>query len=213
MNRIPSYLSKPPLAEVREYPPLGRNDTVLFNVHTLEARSIRADKAFIRDDEILDYEAWPALHDRNINGVFYGITSDGRHVIHQASKRGCVMTCALMLALDHRISVDQNTLLNATLTNEQTAIQYFQDLGVTTYFNEIVEIKKLEVLITENGAAMVGIGGEIGGHEIIVDYLSLRQNRAIIRDPYHGWSITISADSLNRRMLSEGAIPVLQISK
>ena len=57
-------------------------------------------------------------------------------------------------------------------------------------------------MITSYGSGILSVGGEIGGHVVVLDSFSMATNTAIIRDPFHGWSITISADSLLRRTSS-----------
>jgi hypothetical protein len=58
---------------------------------------------------------------------------------------------------------------------------------------------QLKKLIDLNGPASISVGGELGGHQIIVDAIDFGTETAVIRDPHHGWQITIRLDSLRKR--------------
>ena len=58
-------------------------------------------------------------------------------------------------------------------------------------------------LLSQSHCLIIGVDGEIGGHVIILDSLSIERDRAVIRDPYHGWSIEVKASAILKRTDSE----------
>jgi hypothetical protein len=57
----------------------------------------------------------------------------------------------------------------------------------------------LESALKESRSIILSVGGEIGGHVIILDKFDTETNTATIRDPYHGWSIKTDARGIANR--------------
>ncbi len=66
-------------------------------------------------------------------------------------------------------------------------------------------IKKITIMrqpwafIQKNGSISVAVHSELGSHQIIID--SINANQATIRDPFHGWRITIPTTELLKQFL------------
>ncbi|MFH1729890.1 MAG: FHA domain-containing protein [Pseudomonadota bacterium] len=138
----------------------------------------------------------------------YGVTLDGKFVIPQLGFRGCVAACASMLAMDYGKGPDMRYWRETNLSNHESAAGILGRLGINTRIiplegNNSQRAHNLELLLQQYGSTMLSIGGELGGHMIIIDYFSPSQNTAIIRDPHHGWSITTTAEAITQRGIGD----------
>ena len=70
--------------------------------------------------------------------------------------------------------------------------------------------------LDQYGPAFATIGGEIGGHVIVLDSVSDRaaSNPIVrIRDPFHGWDIDVRLSSLTRRGLEKELLVCSNVRK
>ena len=144
-----------------------------------------------------------SLFDDLINKELHAIaiTENGKHVILQQAVKSCVPTCIGMLALDHGKPVNYEAIKIINLANQDDAIRWTKEAGltpkITMLFTEINHEAILTQCLKENGPGMLAIDHPIlGGHAIIVDSMSRDTNTANIRDPFHGWALTIRLDDL-----------------
>ncbi|MFH1654775.1 MAG: hypothetical protein ABIE74_12095 [Pseudomonadota bacterium] len=147
----------------------------------------------------------------------YGKTEDGRHVMQQLGTRGCVAASYAMLALDQGVEVNWQFVMNADLARMDGTITLFEQGGLFAFserlphkvYSDEARAKKIKGLTDDFGPALIGIGGEIGSHCVVLDSISLSAERAIIRDPYHGWSIEITLKAL----LDRGPSQIVNVVK
>ncbi|NGX48078.1 MAG: hypothetical protein K1000chlam3_01466 [Chlamydiae bacterium] len=129
-----------------------------------------------------------------------GITKSGEHVILQQATRSCVPTCVAMLILDRGGKPNFDAVERIDLATNEQALDWIGEAGFKpkiTRLNEENVAKQLFELLKENGSGKLGINDpKIGGHAIVLDAISLEDKNAQIRDPYHGWKITIRLDTL-----------------
>jgi hypothetical protein len=134
--------------------------------------------------------------------AFKKISENNNTVIQQASFKSCGQTCLCMLLLDHNLQAPL-ALINE---GESSTIKNLQDL--LSQFNVKNNAKKIETTnsdefllslkkeISLNGPCILSIQGlkegRIGGHFIIVNEIFDDFNKIRIRDPFHGWEITIT---------------------
>lgn len=210
-----------PLAErsryARRYPPLGRKDTIIIRPGQ-SARSIYESSfaPFIQDSEILHIHPLQPAH---LRGLSYGL-SEGLAVIQQQGVRGCTAASAEMLIHDRlgsgAVSVDhlQNTNLgDSSSISARISRTGLRPLVTTLHSGDRRNfLEQLAAAVVQHGPASLGIEGEIGGHNIVLDQVDLQNNRATLRDPWHGWRITISVDSLYQR-LGSGEQTLVQIAR
>ncbi len=64
--------------------------------------------------------------------------------------------------------------------------------NLTPLVSNANSLQELQDIIAKNGSAIVTLIGEVGGHVIVVDDVDLKTSKIRIRDPYHGWEITIT---------------------
>ena len=203
---------------IRDYPQGSLCDTMMFRPD-MEGRSPYKNDAtgtlFFQNDEIYSVDTryvGAVMHkvsDRDGHGeVPYAVDSDGRAVIQQYGMRGCGAAALAMMQIDNGVSPSLRNLLDTNLSHLDSLTETLRRNGLSAVY-EMIPLYQLhdkhewwnrvENIIEEHGSAMCSISGEIGGHLIVVDKFSLDDDYAKVRDPYHGWSIELSAKSLVER--------------
>jgi hypothetical protein len=62
-------------------------------------------------------------------------------------------------------------------------------------------MKHLAQQLAIAGPAQVDVfDREVGGHSIVVDSVKMHRDEAQLRDPMHGWAVTVPLAALNGRM-------------
>lgn len=68
-------------------------------------------------------------------------------------------------------------------------------------------------LTDQFGSVMLAISGEIGGHFVVIDKATRSSDGAVesfrLRDPYHGWDITVTAAGLKTRLSQNEDIVII----
>ncbi len=133
------------------------------------------------------------------------LTKDGRHVILQQAPSSCVPTCVGMLVLDHERIPDYDAINNTNLANRDEAAQWIRKAGLTPYRTDLhLTSNVVDVLIKclkKRGPGVLTIHeSKVGRHVIVLDAISKETNTAVIRDSFHGWSLTIKLDALLSRI-------------
>ena len=188
----------------RRVPPLSQSDTIMVVGGAI--RSIHSDgtEKFFRDDEILK------LHPSNSSieiseSVNADLTDNNKIVIQQQAKRGCTAAVAAMLIYDAGKKVDVSNLQSTNLGNTQSIVGTIKRAELTPIVTELTGnptpnelLTKLKELLLANGSAIVSTGNDIGGHVVVVDHISDDLQEVRLRDPYHGWDITVTKDAFLR---------------
>lgn len=125
------------------------------------------------------------------------ITDDDRHVILQQAIKSCVASCVGMLLLDRRCAPRWKFIQESLLADSDDAIGWISQSGLTpiiTWLNGDF-VSTLSKLISEHGSGILSLSHPvIGGHVIILDQIT--SEIAIIRDSFHGWSVTLPSNKL-----------------
>ncbi len=152
---------------------------------------------FPSDNILIDIEKCVSirLHGAD-SSIPIGIYSDGKTMIQQQGVRGCVEACAAMLIEDHGKRSRAHIIRNANISNTEGLLTSLQRAGLKARTARVpANIKDIERFISQYGSISVDINAEeLGGHQIIID--SIQADQATIRDPFHGWRITIGANVL-----------------
>lgn len=147
---------------------------------------------FIEDHDILSI--FPVGSIRYLDpasAIPVGIYSDHKVMIQQQGTRGCVAACAAMMMEDRQRHWKMDRLAKTNLANEKHLLSWLKQAELDAAIHEIQEgICELESFIKQHGSISCMISGELGGHAIILDQID--SNQATIREPFHGWRITIS---------------------
>jgi hypothetical protein len=128
-------------------------------------------------------------------------TADGKHVILQQTPTSCSPTCVAMLVLDHGKVPNYEAISTTNLANTLDAINWFTEAGLKTIRTELSDKNNITAdlvkLLKENGPGILTLNHpDIGNHSVVLDRISTEDNEAIIRDPFHGWMITVKLDVL-----------------
>jgi hypothetical protein len=135
------------------------------------------------------------------------------NVLQQQAIRGCGPAVIAMFLLDNNLPVDSKSLYYSALVNAQQVIQGLnkvinengrKDFSATLFHlpdNLMNKEKLFNYLgkITETDSIIMSISDKmIGGHWIVVDMVS--KAGITLRDPYHGWCITVTKDAFFKRI-------------
>lgn len=199
---------------IRRFPRGSSNDTI-FGFFDASSGKMTFQNAhasttpFIGDKEIASVLLHPDEFQNSIGGVRYGVSPTGQAVLQQVSTRGCGHACTAMLGLDNQRPLPVEWLADELSTIEAQVAE-LGTVGLKTKVTHFpygmdrqVVGQMLDNLVLEGGPGLLGVTGEIGGHAIVLDSLSMSHNVAIIRDPYHGWQIITTAEAILKRFPSE----------
>lgn len=125
-------------------------------------------------------------------------TQDGKVVIQQQGARGCTTACTTMLLADHGKPIEWELLQFADLGDNDAMIREIKKGELQEIETNVTSMEELRTAILKDGPAIVTVNLGFGGHVIIVDDISADFKTAILRDPYHGWQIEISGDTLRK---------------
>lgn len=158
---------------------------------------------FIKDKDIAS--KLPYVKDTE-DGV--RLTSSGKAIIQQNALLSATAACIEMLCWDHGKSAkfEEPEDFNTT----QSLIRKFQSRGLNARVSKIPQAVMLQPdLLAETlrhyiflkGSLIIGLDtDEIGPHAIIIDEVSECLKYFRIRDPYHGWEITIKRKAVLKKL-------------
>jgi hypothetical protein len=186
----------------RRYPSVSHADT-LVGEGGVPVSAHGPSRDFIADSEIVEVER---LRPSTLISIL-SYTADNRAVIQQQSIRGCTAAVTAMLISDNDRFFDSHTLSARNLSDNATMIKDLVNARlepvVTTVGPTTQPLAPLFEALQRHGSAILSVGGEIGGHVIVLDSLDFINGTARIREPHHGWAITITLKALTRRMFAD----------
>ncbi|MEK7339162.1 MAG: papain-like cysteine protease family protein [Verrucomicrobiota bacterium] len=197
----------------RRYPPIGLLDTIEGTRDAqgkLVFTSAHGTCSIFKDKEILQYHAVLQQESlgkhTNVYGeeeeVYIDFTQNNKAIIQQQATRGCTAATAAMLIKDQGGSPDFYALQERNLGDDEDIKQDIQSAG----FKPVVTLLKSNSLeafraqLSSYRSAIVSIiDPQAGCHSIIVDEVSEDAQQVRLRDPYHGWEITVYSTALEKR--------------
>lgn len=185
-----------PQPQQRKIPPLSGtgSDTIIIDPITLTYKSVHGTTTYFADEDIA--EVLPILQQRHIgNGIYAYYTQHGKAIIQQQATRGCTAATAAMLSMDHGAKADLFELRDRNLGNHANQIRDLRKAGIIGTLHDAASCSDLRNLILKHGSAIVNGMGSLSGHVYIVDDISEDFNKVRIRDPYHGWEITVKGSA------------------
>ena len=122
--------------------------------------------------------------------VEIGKTKDGKHVLLQQGARACAVTAVAMLVLDlEKTPPDFST---GKMVSDDQVVKWVEKSGLKPICSEKLSKELLVERIKKYGPGILGISHpDAKGHDVILDAIDLLKKTATIRDPYHGWMITM----------------------
>lgn len=218
---LPEQKSEPSvsvdLSQVRAYPPHGCFDTICGRgeegihwkydgkIPLFQTEEI-IERCHLKKRKKIGSGCSPAY----VNGkftevehpVYVAYTKYEKRILQQQAGRGCTAAASAMLILDHGGKIDLQELQARNLGNDEDMMQDIQRAGLTPLMSTLDKenlLPSLRKAIQDHGSAIVSIGGEVGGHVIVVDDVSEKLDSVRLRDPYHGWEITVTAKAFLQR--------------
>lgn len=172
--------------------------------------SVVQQEFFIDDDEIQAVIIRPEefnLVSQGGAGIFFGRTPYMRAMVRQVDRRGSMAACYAMMCLDHRIIPDWEWVMECDESNDEDLMDelFYRGLASDLYRlseHHLAKGEQMERLLTMYHAGIVGVDPPLmpatgfGGHAVALDYFALHADFAIVREPYHGWCLAMSASSL-----------------
>ncbi len=209
----------------RKYPPISKFDTVKLD-HNNQVVSVHGEGLLFQDDEILMVHpvvkktligagSSPKSHPTPLLDNLFGIQNPdvyveysqyGKAIIQQQAVRGCTAAAAAMLIVDWGGKCDVQALISRNLGNDTDIDADIRKAGLTPKFTNIKNLSELQKAIQKNGPAIVSISGECGSHVIVVD--EIKNDIVRLRDPYHGWEISVTAEALRKRFHGDDIIQI-----
>lgn len=176
---------------------------------------------FIPDSEIKRVDSCVGYEFKKIDQgkrLIIGHYQDGTHIIHQPGVRSCGPTCLAMVLLDKKVPLELiqeksapfhlSHLVMTNLSNDEELKWWVNSVGYelidlkTPVSNSVEDLSDIQKGIEKYGPLLVTISDKgiegIGGHKIVVD--SINSDEVTIRDPIHGWRITIETNLLLQNM-------------
>lgn len=181
----------------RKIPPVGIFDTIVSSTSSpSKIKSAHKSAELFSDAEII--EKLEIVNHREIkpgSGIYVSYTHNGKAIIQQQATRGCTAATAAMLILDNGIIPNLQELKTRNLGNTSDQHRDIENAGLSCCISPAKDLAELQNLILENDSCIVSVSGKLGGHVLIVDEVSQDHSKIRLRDPYHGWEITVSSEA------------------
>lgn len=156
------------------------------------------DEETIKIDRCVDYKG---------EGICrFGIYGDNRCIIKQPAFQSCVPTCIAMLVIDTRKEskneiIDIDLIIRGGISKIEHYKNWCKNHGFEQIFFDFKNREDIIKGVNDNGPLLADIIHDaIGGHVIIVDTFDGENNTVMIRDPAHGWRITMDTDVFFKTM-------------
>jgi hypothetical protein len=134
---------------------------------------------------------------REIIPIF--LLENGLWSILQPGIRSCTLGTTIDIMLDNHKIIMSTFCKLRSLGNDDMIISdlirvFSRDEVIVKSYNvtKDTEIRQLVADLQTRSLIISTDGTGIGNHSIILDHVDLGKNIAIIRDPFHGWQVTIS---------------------
>lgn len=144
------------------------------------------------------------------SNVYASYTKNRKTIIQQQATRGCTAATAAMLIMDNRKKPDLIALRTRSLAYDQDQIRDIQNAGLKAVINSANNLSELRNLIIQNDSCIVSVSGRLGGHVIVVDEVSKNLCKIRLRDPYHGWEITVNSEAFLKEWHGGTAIQIVK---
>lgn len=140
--------------------------------------------------------------------VYAEYTKHGKAIIHQQATRACTATTAAMLIMDHGKNPNLHHLQMRNLGDDDNQVRDINNAGLACVINYADTLSELRQLLIKNDSAIVSVHDKLGRHVIVVDEISSDHSQVRLRDPYHGWEITVKSEAFLKEWNGGKAIQI-----
>lgn len=199
----------------RKYPTRSINET-MKGKGEYKTKLKKTEQCFYKDEIIQVHQGYPTqkITGRLLHGHTGTIDANrsehDKWVVQQVGARGCTAAASAMLILDNGGQVNVFRFKHTDLGTNESMCTAIEGAGLKPRRTDLKSFDDLKPLIDQFGSAIVSVDDpDIEGHVIVVD--EIKGNHARVRDPFHGWEITVKLKALKKRMWGLGEI--IQIQK
>lgn len=182
----------------RRTPPVSNCDTFRGVNADGSYISAHASVIFISANELLE------VHPLKTVDKIVAISQTGRHVVLQQATRSCFPSAVTMLALDLKAPPLFTEMGNTNITTSARKAAYIQKTGLYSEVHKLEgspgqKLDTLIKLVAKRGSGILSLlHPDLGAHSVVLDEVSLEKKRVTLRDPYHGWMVTLKLDPFLR---------------
>jgi|GEM_PF-5603000 len=209
-------------SQKRRYPPVSIDDTVIAKpgrsfkelIQNPEvslndiAESVHGQFNLFSDEEIVEKK--PIIRQKPLiqgEKVYAEFTEHGKAIIQQQATRGCTAAVAAMLIIDNNKQPSIQELRSRNLGNDDDQERDIREAVLEPLTTEVHSLQELRQELLKNGSAIIGVDyQDSGGHVIVVDAVSEDSEQVRLRDPYHGWEITVTGTAFDKAWMGGGKI-------
>lgn len=192
----------------RGIPPVSLRDTSLID-KTGEIQSVHGTAELFSDSAIV--EKLDIVKRVKIDSIYVQYTKYKKAIFQQLSTRGCTAATAAMFILDRGKIPDLQSMKSRNLGNDEDQIRDIKNGGLTPLTQFATTLIELKNLLEQCGPAIVTLQGKLGNHVVIVDEVN-DSLQVRLRDPYHGWEITVTKEAFLEEWKTGKIIQLLENS-
>lgn len=182
-----------PHPQIRKIPPVSITDTAFQKI----GKSLHNDGSqLFSDDEITEkleiineYKIDPL----DVHNTLVSYTKHNKSIIQQGASRGCSAGAAAMLIMDNGKKPSISEITTRNLGNNESMLREIKNAGLKGIQTSVKNLSELRKAIIQNGSCIVHVNVKLGSHFVVVDEVSEDLSQVRLRDPYHGWEITVTA--------------------
>lgn len=163
-----------------------------------------ASNFFINDEDIDDKLPYIKETDEGVRFTIFN-----KAIIQQSSSLTSFSACIQMLLIDkslfspHHFPKEHDLKIKEcfSLISKQGIKSSYLEIPKEIQKQPALFMKTLQDHISLKGPIIIGVGKiELGKHFIIIDHISECLKFLRIRDPYHGWEITVKRQTLTKKL-------------
>jgi hypothetical protein len=184
----PRVFSKIP----RRIPPLSPLDTLIGGA------SAHGTATVFQDSEIKLIHGVVRHQSLGGNGVIADFTKRDKAIIQQQATRGCTAAVTAMLIMDNGRAPNLMELISRNLGDDEVMFRDLRNAGLSPATAPFRNLEELKSKLESCGSLICSMIFPCGAHVIVVDEVSDDFSIVRVRDPYHGWEISVRADAFKK---------------
>ena len=176
----------------RRIPPLSPIDTLIRGAGAHGTATV------FEDSEIKAIHGVVRHQSLGGNGVIADFTKRGKAIIQQQATRGCTAAVTAMLIMDNGRAPNLWELISRNLGDDDVMFRDLRNAGLSPATAPYRNLEELKSSLESCGSLICSMSFPSGGHVIVVDAVSDDFSTVRVREPYHGWEISVRADAFKK---------------